>query len=244
MVRKILFFGIPALLLVATIGFLIWGSTPLPPTSQALAAMETSPQVSVEQVQGWSVFRPAGSTPKTGFIFYPGGRVDYRAYAPILRAIAEQGYTVVLVPMPLSLAIFGIEKAQEVITAFPEITHWAIGGHSLGGSMAAQFVANHPGKIDGLVFWASYPSSSLVNNPIRVISIHGSLDGLATPAKIDDSRKNLSPATQFVTIAGGNHAQFGSYGLQPGDGTALIAPSEQWQQAARATAEFLKSLQP
>ncbi len=184
MFKKILLIGLPALFLLGLLGFVVWGESPLPATSTALDAIQTTPAIGVETVDGWLVFRPAGPAASTGFIFYPGGRVDYRAYAPLLSAIAQQGYLVVLVPMPLNLAVFGIEKAQAVMAAFPDIQHWAIGGHSLGGSMAAQFTENHPGMVAGLVFWASYPANSMTGITIPVLSISASQDGLATPAKI------------------------------------------------------------
>ncbi len=241
MIKKILLIGIPALLLVAILGFIVWGSTPLPADETALQAMLSNNAVKVETVQGWTVFRPINPT-RTALIFYPGGRVDYRAYAPLLRQIAAQGYLVVLTPMPLNLAVFGIETAQSVMAAFPEIQHWAVGGHSLGGSMAAQYVQNHPGNMTGLIFWASYPASSMVDTTSQVLSVSASNDGLATPAKIEDSRKLLPEATRFVMIAGGCHAQFGSYGAQPGDGVPTINPEVQWQQTVQASVEFLKSL--
>jgi pimeloyl-ACP methyl ester carboxylesterase len=168
--------------------------------------------------------------------------VDYRAYAPLLRAIAEQGYLVVLTPMPLNLAVFGIETAGLVLPAFPEIQRWAVGGHSLGGSMAAQYVTNHPGQVAGLVFWASYPAASMVDNPAKVVSISASNDGLATPAKIADSHHLLAPTTSYVVIAGGVHAQFGSYGVQPGDGIPTISQEAAWAQTVKATVDLLQQL--
>lgn len=242
MFKKILLIGIPVLLLIGVLGFVLWGSTPLPASPAALAALQSTSQVNVEAVQDWIVFRPNANLTQTGFIFYPGGRVDYRAYAPLLRMVAEQGYLVVLVPMPLNLAFFGVEQAQPVLAAFPEIKHWAIGGHSLGGSMAAQFVTNHPGQVAGLVLWASYPAGSLADLPVAVLSVSASNDGLATPTNIVDSRKLLPVSARYVVIEGGNHAQFGSYGAQPGDNHAAILPPAQWGQTAKATVELLKQI--
>lgn len=242
MLKKILLIGLPILLVIGALGFVIWGETPLPATPEAVAALQSTSNATVETVQGWTVFRPTNTTATTGLIFYPGGRVDYRVYAPLLRPIAEQGYLVVLVPMPLNLAVFGIEKAQDVINTFPQVKQWAIGGHSLGGSMAAQFVSNHPGELAGLVFWASYPAGSIADLAVQVTSISASNDGLATPAKIDDSRNLLPAAARFVAIQGGVHAQFGSYGAQPGDGTPSIPPSAQWDQTEQATVDLLKSI--
>jgi hypothetical protein len=227
------------LVIAISAGFVGWASFPMGPGETALAAMLPNTGVSVETVQGWTVFRPIDIKVHTGFIFYPGGRVDYRSYAPILRSVAQQGYLVVLVPMPLSLAIFNPNKADEVVAAFPEIQNWALGGHSLGGAMAARYCFTHPEKIQGLILWASYPADtdSLTNQKLAVLSIFGSEDG---QVKNIEASKSLLPAdTTWIKIDGGSHAQFGDYGLQPGDGQAKIGPQQQWDQVTSATVKFL-----
>jgi pimeloyl-ACP methyl ester carboxylesterase len=147
--------------------------------------------------------------------------------------------------MPLSLAVLAPGSAAEVIASRPEIQIWAIGGHSLGGAMAANFAYQNPGAVQGLVLWAAYPAASnnLSDRDLKVISIFASLDGLATRDKIDASRALLPTDTRWVEISGGNHAQFGSYGLQPGDGQAEISPEEQLRQVSAATVAFLKELE-
>ena len=192
--------------------------------------------------QNWILFEPQEET-KTGFIFYPGGRVDYRSYAPVLREIASQGYLVALVRMPLSLAVLGANRAEGVIAAYPEIATWVIGGHSLGGSMAASYVYNHPDEIQGLVLWASYPAGSndLSMYDLRVMSISASQDGVLNQENFNATRALLPPDTQWVSIEGGNHAGFGSYGVQPGDKPSAIAEGEQAAQVAALTVDFLKN---
>lgn len=224
--------------------FVIWAQTPLGPMPEALAALQSDDAVTVD-TQQWLVFRPKTVSPQTGVIFYPGGRVDPRSYAPAARAIAAQEYLVVIVPMPLNLAVFGVNRADAVRRAYPQVRHWAIGGHSLGGSMAANYARKHPGAIAGLFLWASYPASSddLSSQDIEVTSIYGSLDGLATSAKIDASRALLPSQTTWVLIEGGNHAQFGWYGgLQPGDNPASINREDQQAQAIEATVELLTKI--
>ena len=230
-------------LLLATAGFVAWGSTPAGPLPQAEQALLNDDVVRVSQ-ERWLVFDPASSQPDTALIFYPGGRVDYRAYAPQARAIAEQGFRVIIVPMPLSLAVFGTNSASEVMAAYPEIKHWAVGGHSLGGAMAALFAAQNPGLVQGLVLWASYPAdnSSLAGTATKVVSIYGTQDGLATGGKIEASHTLLPDDTRYVAIQGGNHAQFGAYGVQSGDGQASISPEEQLQQIVEATTALLQDL--
>jgi hypothetical protein len=238
---KKIIIAVLGLIILAAAGFTIWGYTPAAPMTEALSALQSDAAVQVTTAS-WTEFRPAGTQPDTALIFYPGGRVDSRAYSPYLHALAAQGYLVVLVPMPLNLAVFGSDKAGDVIKAYPAIKHWVIGGHSLGGAMAAHYAAQHSNQIQGLVLLAAYPagSDSLKELPVKVISIHATQDGLATLAKIDASRALLPADTQFVPIEGGNHAQFGWYGLQSGDGSASISREDQQDQLLQATLSFIR----
>ena len=224
-------------------GFVIWGSTPAKPMSEALAALQPDSAVTVETGK-WLVFTPLASQPVTGFIIYPGGRVDYRAYAPAAHQVAAHGYLVVVVHAPLNLAVFNPAAASDVIAAYPQIQHWVVGGHSLGGSMAANFVHSHPGIVQGLVLWASYPASSddLSLSGLEVLSISATSDGLSNPAKIEASRALLPAGTTFVPIQGGNHAQFGWYGPQAADNPAAISREDQQSQIVQATLDFLAGL--
>jgi pimeloyl-ACP methyl ester carboxylesterase len=229
--------GIFSLVMVLALGFVIWGETPPKPMPEAMAAL----QAAVPEGE-WLTFQPAGGQPTTGLILYPGGRVDYRAYAPAARAIADQGYLVIIIRMPLNLAVFKVGAAADAISAYPAIKNWAIGGHSLGGSMAANFVFTHPQTVKGLVLWASYPAANndLSRLDIRVLSISGKQDGLATPDKIAASVHLLPADTTWLAIQGGDHAGFGWYGPQAGDRPATITRIEQQAQIVNATVEFLK----
>jgi pimeloyl-ACP methyl ester carboxylesterase len=243
--RKFLRFLLWTSILLAVLvgGFILWGETPAKPMPEALTALQSDAQVTVTTGK-WIVFTPTLSQPETGFIIYPGGRVDYRAYAPAAHQIAAQGYLVVIVHMPLNLAVTDAGAAADVIAAYPAIKHWAVGGHSLGGSMAANFAHSHPDAISGLVLWASYPAGSdnLSASGLKVLSISGTLDGLSTPAKIAASHALLPADTVWVPIEGGDHAQFGWYGPQSGDNPATISREEQQAQIVQATAEFLTQL--
>lgn len=229
------------LLAIGVGAFAFWGYNALPPMPEALAAMESNDQVTVTS-GNWIEFAPAAGKPTKGFIFYPGARVDPRAYAPAMQALAAKGYLAVITPMPLNFAILATDKANAVIAAHPEITSWTVGGHSLGGASAAIYVSQHPAAVDGLVLWAAYPpdANSLAKlSDLVVYSISGTNDGLATPEKIDASRPLLPVSTTFVPIQGGNHAQFGWYGAQSGDLPATISREEQQRQVIEATAAAL-----
>ncbi len=213
---------------------------------EAVAALESDAQVTVSQVAGqdWYVFSPAAGTAITGLILYPGGFVDPVAYAPIAREIAAHGYLVVLDPMPLNLAVTGINSAGAIIAAFPEIAHWAIGGHSLGGAMAAEYIKGNPETIDGLALWAAYPADNtdLSSLLLAVVSIYGDADGVASIADVTGAADRLPDDARFILIDGGNHTQFGAYGqgLQRGDNPATISRAAQQAAIVAGTLELLE----
>lgn len=239
---KIILGVIIGALLLGTTAFVIWAETPLGPMPEAEAALLSDAQVTVTS-EPWFTFAPTETAVNTGLILYPGGRVDPRSYAPLAKALAAQGYLVIIPPMPLNLAFFNPNAADDIIAAHPEIQHWAIGGHSLGGAMAANYVYNHPGQMDGLVLWASYPAenNSLADQTdLLVLSIYGTNDGQAE--ELAAAAERLPPETQWLVIEGGNHAQFGWYGRQPGDGEATITREQQQEMILSGTAALLGQL--
>ena len=224
------------LVVILVAGFLLWAYDTNPVMAEALAALETDDAVQVDRTR-WIVFSPSGHTPDTGVIFYPGGRIDPRAYAPVIRALAEDGYLAVIVPMPLNLAITSVNRADDVIAAYPGIRTWYVGGHSLGGAIAATYISNHPDQGLGLYLFASYPAESVdlsaYDGPVQAIFV--SEDGLT---RVQQGVERLPPSIQIVVIQGDNHAQFGYYGLQDGDGTATISRAQQQEQVIAALLGF------
>ncbi|MCP4142746.1 MAG: alpha/beta hydrolase [Chloroflexi bacterium] len=232
--------GIIIILALATIGFVWWGNTPLQAMPEAIAALESDNDVLIINKK-WMVFSPINTSTKTGVIIYPGGHVDPRAYAPLAKEIAAAGFLVILSPMPLNLAVFDMNLAGEIMEASPDIERWLIGGHSLGGAMAAEYVAANPYKIDGLFLWASYSAEStdLSHIPdLKVLSIYGTEDGGVEEIRVSGNR--LPTKTVWVEMEGANHAQFGWYGIQPGDGVATISREEQQAWILKETIAFIE----
>lgn len=244
-VIKILLIVLGGLLLLGIIGFVAWGLTPLGPTDEALAAMESDGVVAVQDNGDFVVFAPTTMAPITGFIFYPGGHVDYRSYAPIAREIASRGYMVSIVEMPLSLAVFGVNKADEVISAYADMRYWVIGGHSLGGSMAANYAVRNLENIQGIALWASYPASSddLSSTDLKGLTTYGSNDLVLGMENFNATLPQLPPGTILQVIEGGNHAQFGNYGPQPGDGTATISAADQQLQTVDLMVRLIRAVE-
>lgn len=176
----------------------------------------------------------------TAFVFYPGGKVECSAYLPLMRACAAEGIACVLVQMPFNLAVLDINAADGIQKVMPEIENWYIGGHSLGGSMAASYISNNAEDYEGIILLGSYSTADISSIDLDILSIYGSEDGVLNREKYNECRINL-PAdfTEFV-IKGGNHAGFGMYGKQDGDGKANITNEEQIDITAKAIAEFVK----
>ncbi len=239
-IKRVLF-GLVLVVGLAVLGFVIWAETPLGPAPEALAALESDSNVTVT-IGDAVTFEPVNIKPVTGFIFYPGGRVDYRSYAVPLREIAAQGYLVVLLPVKLNLAFFDVNAGDPVFAAHPEIQQWVVGGHSLGGVASALFAKDHLDVVDGIVFWASYPADdSLKNSSLKMLSIYGTND-MAGMEQFSKTSALLPASTEYVVIDGGNHAQFGDYGAQPGDKQATISRTEQQTQVVNAVVKFLEEL--
>ena len=194
----------------------------------ALSALESDDTVTVIKTDfGWLFDGPSESD---ALIFYPGAKVEETAYAPLLHLLAKEGLDICLVKMPFRLAFFGSGKADDLIPRY-SYTNWYIGGHSLGGAMAANYAANHEKLLSGVVLLAAYSTKKL-SDSLAVISVYGSEDHVLNMKKLKEGDAYLPDTTVKHVIDGGNHAQFGNYGEQNGDGKALISAVDQQHQTA------------
>lgn len=206
--------------------------------SAALTALKSDETVTVTQDESGDsiVFTPDGE-PKAGFVFYPGGKVENLAYAPLMHELAERDVLCVLTKMPFDLAVFGVNTADGIPEQYPEVEHWYIGGHSLGGSMAASYVAGHATDYDGLALLAAYSTEDLTNTDLKIVSLYGTEDKVLNMEKYAENRDNLPENTVEKVMEGANHAGFGSYGEQEGDSTAKISAEAQTEAAADILAQ-------
>ena len=186
---------------------------------------------------GMIVFAPKEAT--TGIIFYPGAKVEYTSYLPLMQACAEQGLVCVLVEMPFNIAMFDINAADEIPEKYPQVTDWYIGGHSLGGSMAAMYLADHAQEYEGLLLLGSYSTADLSQTDLAVISIFGSEDKVINWENYESNKQNISANLAEYEIEGGCHAYFGMYGAQEGDGEPTISAKEQIEITAKFIADHV-----
>ena len=183
-----------------------------------------------------NIILKADESTDTGILFYPGGKVEYTAYIPLLEQLREAGYDVVLIKMPFNLAFFDMNSADEVITDvkydLPEVKKWYIMGHSLGGVAASKFAARFSEEVEGLILLGAYDYGEY--DPTNTLIIYGSEDKNLNLSKIDDKQ------SEVLCIEGGNHAWFGNYGVQEGDGKATISHEEQQAQTVEKILEWMK----
>ncbi|GAA0235418.1 alpha/beta hydrolase [Metaclostridioides mangenotii] len=240
-IMKKVMIGISAILIMAIIVFVIWANITYKPQMLAEEALVSDKNVEVS-VNKFISFSPIGKTPTKGFIFYPGAKIDPEAYAPLCKAIAEKGYQVVIVPMPLNLATLSINKGEKVIDKYQSIDTWIVGGHSLGGTMAAKFARNN-NNVDGVVLLASYPMGDELKDLGKdVLSIWGSKDGVLNFENLINAKANLPDDTTYVEIEGANHSQFADYGDQKGDNEAIVSQEKQLDITTSSILKFLKNI--
>ena len=171
-------------------------------------------------------------------LFCPGALVEETAYAPILKSLAEKGVDCFLIKMPLKLAFFGMQKAEAIRAQYAYESYY-LAGHSLGGAMAANYAADHARTYKGLFLLAAYPTKDMSHARIHIVSIYGENDDVLNYDKLMQGFRLVPRSCEKIKIAGGNHAGFGSYGAQKGDGTATITREEQWNITVKTILENL-----
>ncbi|NHM16721.1 alpha/beta hydrolase [Eggerthellaceae bacterium zg-887] len=234
--------AIAAVLVVACVGFAVYVSNPYRADETALEAAAdqgeyASDDVEVQRVGDMLAFVPENAS--VGLAFYPGGLVEAEAYAPLLQELASRGVLCVLCPMPLNLAVLNGTAADGAMQAFPQVDAWYVGGHSLGGVVAANYAADHADVVAGLVMLAAYPAADLSGAAFPAIAVRGTEDGVLNYQAYLDSRERWPQGAREVVLKGGNHSQFGSYGHQKGDGEATMSPDQQWEDTAAAVASWM-----
>ena len=238
--KKRIFVVILFILAICLVGGAIYVNDYYHASEEAIFAFEPTSlkTIEVEKLENNTiVYKP--ENPSKGLIFYPGGKVEYTAYEPLMKELASNGILCTLVEMPFNLAILDTAAADGLLELYPEVEDWYIGGHSLGGSAASMYLEKNFSNFDGLVLLGSYSTSDLGNTGLEVLSIYGSEDKVMNYENYKENLANLPEDYKEVIIDGGCHAYFGMYGNQEGDGTPTITNEEQIKITAKEIIEFL-----
>ena len=205
------------------------GAVPLGESATVAPIVETDSSIAV-----------GDSACEYGIVFYPGAKVAPQAYVPLACELAHRGVYCVIAKMPFNLAFFGIDSATGLMAEAPQVQHWWLAGHSLGGAMGAQYAASNANKLEGIALLGAYAASDLSATNLKALVIYGENDGVLNREKLAANEQNLPADAQTIVIAGGNHAGFGDYGAQAGDGKASISSSDQQSQTADAISSAMR----
>ena len=237
--KKVLFPVVTILVIVLIIGgCLVYVSDYYHADLDAITAFSADNQVSKSVVSN-GIIVYGDPNAQVGFVFYPGGKVEYTAYEPLMVNLASNGVLCILIKMPFNLAVLDINAANGIPELYPDVEKWFIGGHSLGGSMAASYVSKHIEDFGGIVLLGSYSTVDLSDTSVCALSIFGSEDKVMNREKYDKYKINLPPDLKEIEIEGGCHAFFGMYGKQDGDGVPTISAEEQITLTAEYISEFI-----
>jgi hypothetical protein len=240
--KRLILLIVLAVVLVAIVGFAYYVSDYYHADNIALAALNSTDYYTVNNTDDFITFTPTNNKSNTGVIIYPGGKVQPEAYSVIASKLASNGYTTIIVKMTFNLAFFDGNKADEAIAEHSEIKTWVIGGHSLGGVFASDYAVNNQDKIRGVIYLAAYPSADASNATFKALSIRGSFDNLTTSEDIEKNKNKFPANTTFVTINGGNHYNYGNYGVQAGDNNSTITREQQQNETVNAILKFLENI--
>ena len=203
--------GIILALIIVVAGYLVWYANDYAHTESSVnVLLNGTENVTVNRIDNGLFLDGPGN--ETALIFYPGAKIEYTSYLPMLMDLSNDGVDCFLVEMPLNLAVIGSNSADSII-ANSNYTYdkWYISGHSLGGWAAAKYLKNHPNEFNGLILLAAYSDEDLGNTP--VLSVYGTKDGNLNKVTCDESKGFIDGNLTEVVIDGGNHAQFASYGM-------------------------------
>lgn len=224
------------IVLLVAVGALAWAHTVFMGEREASLTVWRDDGIAVRSDDSRIVMSPVSDTTDEGLVFLPGARVDPYAYLAKLSGLVENGITVVITKPTLNIALADQRQLDDFTNGIAGVSHWLVGGHSLGGVRACMLAPDS----DGLVLFGSYCSTDLSTSPIPVLSLAGANDGLSTPQKIADALNLLPPHATFIEIEGANHASFGDYGVQPGDGEMTTTDAAVRTAITAAVLEFIE----
>lgn len=233
--NKILKIGIILFIIIFFGGFFVYAQFYYHAEKTATDYINGTEDVNVSKISNGLFLDGYGND--TAIIFYPGAKVEYTSYLPLFMNLSSRGIDCYLVEMPFNFAFFGINSADSIIEN-SNYTHYYMAGHSLGGAMAGTYVNRTDNNIDGLIYLSAHTN---VGTNVPILSIRGTNDGIINLTSYQEAKSLIKNNFKEIIIDGGNHAQFGYYGKQSGDGQASITAKSQQDQSADAIIEFIEN---
>lgn len=177
-------------------------------------------------------------------VFFPGAKIDSRAYIPLMDRVRNAGYDVHIVIAAMGSAGTApetMDRFNRVLAEHGPYEKISVMGHSAGGTGAYNALLLNKPNVKGL-FSVAGGTGSLLGRTEKMGLIYGTLDGLFGGNAAGQIAK--MPADTVVTlIPGGNHHQDASYDfLDFGDNLATICREAQHDIIFNAMISHLESL--
>ncbi|AIO18505.1 Alpha/beta hydrolase family protein [Candidatus Izimaplasma bacterium HR1] len=222
-----------AVLLLLVIALTIYSSNSYTALEEMDDAINMIDDSSVTFHEDNNEIRYSVTDPLLNIIFIPGGLVTPDSYKYLAINLALRGYDVVIAKAPFNLAILNPWIGKEFLSDSLENV---VIGHSLGG-VTASMVFNGNDKVSAFVLLGSYPIKDISDKDTLLITAEHDLG--MDPEAFNDSLEYVNDENQIVNIVGGNHAQFGWYGPQKGDGDAELETIIQQDMVVEIITNFL-----
>ena len=243
--KKLIFRIIGFSILASLIIFCFLGyqnSRPYEAEKEYIEMVKNNPQLDlIESSTDW-IIKPRNVEKDKNLIFVTGGLVNESSYLFMLSKVAVQNRTVVYVPkIKLNLAFLDLKVIDRIVNQY-SLNRFYVSGHSLGGVVACYYISDgfagkngaDISKVDGIVLMASYCDKPINDFKGSVVSVYGSKDEVLDKNKLKQANsflplstpRTLGETVRVTEIEGVNHAQFGNYGSQRGDGTSDLTPNQ------------------
>jgi hypothetical protein len=232
LIRSLL--GIVLIFIVLLFGLSIYASTAYTALEEMTDQIELLDTDSVEIYEDYNEISYTVENPKKNIIFIPGGLVTPDSYSYLAISLALEGYNVTIVKSVFYLAILSPNRAVQFIDS--ELDNVII-GHSLGG-VVASMVASKEEAISSVILLGSYPIRDISSKD--TLFIEAEFDLGMDPEAFDESLQYVNDQNTIISIDGGNHAQFGWYGPQKGDGEAIISTIVQQDLVIQYILDFIE----
>ena len=230
---KIIVIALISLTLIMTVGLFIYtidSYGPLPDMRDGINELNLD---GIEIIDDFDQISFLVDQPKKNIVIIPGGKVKPESYQYLAANLARSGYDVTIVKTLFNVAIltpnYGARFLKDGIDN-------VVIGHSLGGTVGSIFSEGDL-RVSHIIFLASYPISRVSDKDVLVIT--GELDLVLDHERLFESQELMGDNAEKVEIEGGNHAQFGWYGPQKGDGVALIDTKTQQDLVINLIIQFI-----
>lgn len=219
----------------AALTFLLWRSMPAAPEAGPLNDAQSMASIQYTNDAKGVMLKPALKVTR-GLVVYPENNVSPAAYAYKMAGVAQSGVVVIIVKTPLNIPQLDTRTLVDFAKLAPEVTDWYVAGHGEGGKKACEQAEGTQYK--GIILLGSY-CTVMVHDSVKALDIQGGNDRIINKNDADYNATNLAYSSEKQAIPGLNHAGFGNYGKQDGDGQLDLPDADVRVRLANLISKFM-----